>query len=242
MYNFFVDSDKINDNKAIITGEDFNHAINVLRMEKGDKIYICNKQNSDSFLAEIANIYSDSVECNLIEKNKSTESNIEITVFQGLPKSEKMEFIIQKATELGADKIVPVNMKYCISKLKDEEKKHDRWQKIAEVAAKQSKRNIIPEIGRLVSVQDICNKIKEYDLVLVAYENEKNINLKNILSENKEIKKVAMVIGPEGGLSNEEVEKMEKDGAKIVSLGSRILRTETASTAILSMLMYEYEF
>jgi 16S rRNA (uracil1498-N3)-methyltransferase len=242
MYNFFVNNEQISENKVNIVGEDFNHIVNVLRMKKGDKIYICNKENSESFLAEIDNILNDSVQANILEKNFSTESNVEITIYQGLPKSEKMEYIIQKSTELGASVLVPVNMKYCISKLKDEEKKHDRWQKIAEVAAKQSKRNIIPRIEKLVNVSDICNRINDYDLVIIAYENEENINMKNVLSESKNPKKIAIVIGPEGGLSKEEVEKMKNAGAKIVSLGNRILRTETASTAMLSMIMYEYEF
>ena len=149
--------------------------------------------------------------------------------------------ILQKAVELGANSIIPVNMKYCIAKIKDEEKKNARWQKIAESAAKQSKRDIIPVIEKAKNIKEICDRIKEYDLVLVAYENEENITIKDILKSNSN-KSIAVVIGPEGGISEEEILKLKDNGAKIVSLGKRILRTETASLAVLSMIMYEYDF
>lgn len=241
MYNFFVKDEQINNNRVVITGDDVNHIFNVLRMKIGEKIIISNKEKKESYISEIIEINKDNIACIILEKSRKTESNIDITIFQGLPKSEKMEYIIQKATELGAKQIVPVEMKYCISKMKDENKKVARWQKIAEIAAKQSKRNEIPIVDNLSNINKICNIIKEFDLVIVAYENEEKLSIKEVFNENKLAKKIAVVIGPEGGFSMEEIEKLKSSGAKIVTLGNRILRTETAPIAILSMIMYEYE-
>lgn len=169
--------------------------------------------------------------------------NIDITIYQGLPKADKMELIIQKTTEIGVKKIVPVAMERSIVKLneKDAKKKIERWQKIAEVAAKQSKRDIIPKIQNIIKISDLCNEIKEYDLFLVAYENEEKITLKQILKQNKETKKIGVLVGPEGGIDNKEIEKLLQNGAKVVSLGKRILRTETAPITIVSNLVYEFE-
>ena len=151
-----------------------------------------------------------------------------------------METIIQKSVELGVNKIFPISMKNCVAKIKDDIKKQERWQKISEAAAKQSKRNIIPSIEKSVDMKYLCSKINEYDLVLVAYENEDKKTIKDILKNNK-VKKIAIVVGPEGGLTEKEVEELIKCGAKAVSLGKRILRTETVPIAMLSMIMYEYD-
>ena len=151
-----------------------------------------------------------------------------------------MEYIIQKSVELGVNRIFPVNMKKCIAKIKDEDKKNNRWQKISEAAAKQCKRNIIPSIERSVNMDFLYENIKNYDLVIVAYENEENKTIKDIL-KNKNMKKIAIIVGPEGGLSKEEVLNLINNGAKVASLGKRILRTETAPIAILSMIIYEYD-
>ena len=240
MYNFFVKNNNIN-NDQIIIKEDYNHLVNVLRKTMGDKIYVCNKENGKSYLAIISKITKTEVICEIIEENLSTESNLDITVFQGLPKAEKMETIIQKCTELGANRFVPVNMKYCISKLKDN-KKIERWQKIAEVAAKQSKRNIIPRVKNLISLEQLKKEISKFDLVLIAYENEKKTNIKEIIKQNPKVEKIGIIIGPEGGISTEEIQALEERGAKTVGLGKRILRTETAPITMISMLIYEYEF
>ena len=240
MYNFFVENNNITADKAIII-EDYNHLVNVLRKTIGDKIYVCNKESGKSYLVEISEITKTEVICDIIEENTSTESNLDITVFQGLPKAEKMETIIQKCTELGANRFVPVNKKYCISKLKDD-KKIDRWQKIAEVAAKQSKRNIIPKVENLITMEQLKNEISEYDLVLIAYENERKTNIKEVIKQNPNAERIGIVIGPEGGMSIEEVKNLEECGAKTVGLGKRILRTETAPITMISMLIYEYEF
>ena len=177
----------------------------------------------------------------IIKEMESTELNVKITLFQGLPKKDKMELIIQKAVELGVFNIVPVDMKNCIVKLKDEDKKISRWQEISEAAAKQSKRNIIPKIEKLMKIKDLKDKIKDYDLCIVAYEDENNTTLKDILNKNKNAKNIALIIGPEGGISKEEVQLLNENGAKTASLGKRILRTETAGISMISMITYEFE-
>ena len=242
MYKFFVEDNQINNDKIVINNDDYNHIANVLRMKKGDTILITNKNSKETFNCEIEEVKSNEIVCNILNKeNKNVELNVNIDLFQGLPKADKMEYIIQKCVELGVHKIVPVNMKYCVAKIKDEEKKNIRWNKISEVAAKQCKRNIIPKIDKSINMNTLYSEIKNYDLAIVAYENENNITLKTVLKENTEIKNIAVIIGPEGGFSLDEVDKLRENGAKIVSLGNRILRTETAPITILSMLVYEYE-
>ena len=242
MYNFFVNSSQIKDNKVTIFGQDAKHISSVIRLRKGDEIYISNKDTSVKYLSKIENIQKDLISCILIEEVDSTESNIKITLFQGLPKADKMEYIIQKSVELGVYEVVPVAMKNCIAKMKDEDKKLQRWQAISEASAKQSKRNIIPKIGRLQNISDIIKQIKDFDLVIVAYEDEKKTNIKQLLSKYKKCEKIAIIVGPEGGIYSKELSILIDSGVKTASLGKRILRTETASLAMLSMIMYEYEF
>lgn len=241
MHNFFVDNNQIENNTVRIYNQDAKHVSTVLRMKKDEKIYISNKDTGIKYLSQIQQISKEEIVCTIINQVASTESCIKVTLFQGLPKADKMEYIIQKSVELGVYEIVPVEMKNCIYKLKDENKKLQRWQTISETAAKQSKRNVIPKISKLVNIDSLCNKIEMYDLVIIAYENEENITLKQELKENIEAKRIAIIIGPEGGLDKNEVEKLIDSGAKMVSLGKRILRTETAPVAMLSMIMYEYE-
>lgn len=246
MPKFFVKNNQINENKVIITGEDVNHIKNVLRLNIDDDIQICNLETSENFTCGIIKLNSDSVECNIFNKLTSkAESNIHITIFQGIPKSDKMELIIQKCVELGVYDITPVNMKRCIAKIDEKAKfkKLERWQKISEVAAKQCGRNVIPKINNISNIKNICNLIYEYDIVLLAYENEKENTLKNALlklniRENKKLK-IGIIIGPEGGLEKKEVELLKDSGAKVITLGERILRTETVAFVITSIIMYE---
>ena len=241
MYKFFVKNNQIVNNKIIILGNDKNHIVNVLKKKKNEKILITNKDTADTYECKITNINRNEVICIIIEKDESIkESNVKIDLYQGIPKSDKMEYIIQKSVELGVNKIFPVNMKNCIAKIKDEDKKNNRWQKISEAAAKQCKRNIIPSIEKSVSMNFLYENIKNYDLVIVAYENEENKTIKDVL-KNKDVKKIAIIVGPEGGLSEEEVLNLINNGAKVASLGKRILITETAPIAILSMIIYEYD-
>lgn len=250
MPKFFVTQEQVNENKQEIKikGTDVNHLKNVLRIKIEDKIEVCNLENQQNYYCQVKQIEKECITAKILERiMQTTESNVKVSVFQGLPKAEKMELIIQKAVELGVYDITPVEMKRCIVKLKekDSDKKIQRWQKISEVAAKQCGRNIIPEIHSVISSKDIGNKILEYDVVLVAYEEEKIITLKEELlklkqNEQDEIK-IAIVIGPEGGLENKDVEDWKENGAKVITLGKRILRTETVALQMLSIIMYELE-
>ena len=242
MHKFFVEDNQIKDNKIKIINNDYNHIVNVLRMKKEDNILITNKNTLETYNCKIEQINEREVLCNIISvENKEVEMNVKVDIFQGLPKADKMEYIIQKCVELGVHKIVPVNMKYCIAKIKDEDKKNIRWNTISEVASKQCKRNLIPKIEKSINMTNLYNEIKNYDLAIVAYENEDNTTIKNVLQENKNVKSIAVIIGPEGGISSDEIDSLKNLGVKIVSLGNRILRTETASIVALSMIVYEFE-
>lgn len=246
MPRFFIKENQIQNNKITIIGEDVNHIKNVIRKQIGDIIEICNQDNEKSYKCEIEKIEEKQITTKIIEELKAQESNIKVDIFQGLPKAEKMELIIQKSVELGANAIIPVNMKRCVVKLdsKSEEKKIERWQKISESAAKQCGRNNIPEVKHLVNIKDICNKIKDYDTMIVAYENEKENTLKQELTKLKNKQKnlkIGIVIGPEGGLEENDVKLLKESGAKIITLGHRILRTETVALNMLSIIMYELE-
>ncbi len=244
MQRFFVEENQINmqDNTIEILGEDVNHIKNVLRCKIGEKIEACNKNNNTAYLCEISNM-DKYVKAKIIQKiNINKESSLHINIIQGIPKSDKMELIIQKGTELGVKEFTPLNMKRCVVKIdsKDETKKIQRWQKLAEVAAKQSGRDIIPKVNNIYNINTIYELINEYDLVLVAYENEKENTLRKALETIKSHDiKVAVIIGPEGGIEENEVEFLMEKGAKIISLGNRILRTETVAMVVTSILMYE---
>ena len=252
MPKFFVNNKQINGNKIFINGQDFIHLKEVLRIRIGQEIEVCNEDTSENFLCLINNINETNIECDIKEKiNLNTESNVKVSIFQGLPKADKMELIIQKSIELGAFDIYPVEMKRCVVKLneKDKKKKIERWQKISYSAAKQSMRNIIPKVNDVININKLCEIINNYDIMLLAYENEKENFIKNEIENLKEkIKKenlqklnIGIIIGPEGGLDIKEVEILKQSGAKVISLGNRILRTETASLNILSIIMYELE-
>lgn len=244
MQKFFVKDEQIKDNKIEITGTDVNHIVNVLRMRKEDTVQVNNMTTSENYIAQIIEYSQEIIVCKIIEKIASkSETNIDIDLYQGLPKADKMELIIQKTTELGVKKIIPVSMERCVVKLDDKDaiKKIDRWQKISETAAKQSKRDIIPKIENVIKITNVYDKIKDYDLFIVAYEEEKQISLKNILKQNENAKKIAVLIGPEGGIDSKEIEKLKENGAKIVTLGNRILRTETAPITLISNIIYELD-
>ena len=239
MYNFFVESDARLGDVVSIGGGDFNHVKNVLRMKIGEKILV--SIDGTSALCEIIEFTESSVVAKIVEeKFQDTALPISITLFQGLPKSDKMELIIQKAVELGIDKIVPVEMARSIVKLdaKKAKDKVSRWQAIAESAAKQSKRTSIPSVELVMTFNNAVKSFSEYDLVLLPYECKNG--MQDTLSALKKIKsgmKVAILIGPEGGFDLKEVTQAEDAGTLTISLGKRILRTETAAITALSMLM-----
>ncbi len=189
MPKFFVKEEQIKENQIIIKGQDVNHIKKVLRAKIGDELQICNSKTKENFLCDIEKINNEDIICNIKQKiEEKVESNIEVTIFQGLPKADKMEYIIQKSVELGVYDIIPVEMKRCVVKLdeKDKSKKITRWQKISEVAAKQCGRDIIPEIKEIINIKKLCNLIESYDIVLVAYENEKENTLKEEIKLIKE--------------------------------------------------------
>lgn len=243
MYNFFVNENhKLND-KYVITGTDFNHIKNVLRMTMGDTFLV--SENGVSNLCEIEDFSEDSVVVKIIEENyNDTNLPIKIYLFQGLPKGDKMELIIQKTVELGVEGIIPVEMNRCVVKLDDKKKKSkvSRWQTISESAAKQSKRNTIPEICDVLTYKQAMAKAKEMDLFLVPYESKNGMeDTKTALSQIKSGMSVGILIGPEGGFDEKEVELAFENGGKVVSLGKRILRTETAAIISVSMCMLHAE-
>ncbi len=246
MSKFFVKPEQIKNDNIIIDGDDVNHILNVLRMKKDDEIQVCNQVTGDNYNAKITQYTKNEVNCEIIEKiSKTTESNVHITLFQGVPKFEKMELIIQKNTEVGVNNIVPVIMERTVVKLDEKvaSKKLDRWQKIAEIAAKQSMRDIIPNIKSIIKTKEI--DVDGYDVVLVAYENEEHnmlkAELKKLESQNKQEYNIAIVIGPEGGISEKEIELLDEKNVKFVSLGKRILRTETAGLVMAGNILYELE-
>lgn len=245
MPKFFVKSNQIEENIITILGTDVNHIVNVLRLKIDDEIQVCNEETGVNYNTKIVELNKEFVKCNIFEKIQSNaEVAVYINILQGLPKAEKMELIIQKCTELGVKEITPVEMERCIVKLdnKSASKKQERWQKIAEVAAKQSGRDIIPKINNVINIKNICNMLKDYDIVIVPYEKERNNTFKEILKNlPKKNLKIAIVIGPEGGFEEKEIKQLEENNCKIVTLGNRILRTETVAMAMTSVIIYELD-
>lgn len=247
MPKFFVNSEQINNNEIKIIGNDVNHIKNVLRLSINDKIKICDKDEHVNYNCRISNIDNEYVITQIIDEEKSNvEAKTQIYVFQGLPKGDKLEFIVEKLTEIGVKELTPVAMKRSVVKLeeKDKQKKMVRWNKIAEVAAKQSGRDEILKINDVINYKNIFNYLKDYDIVLLAYEKEEKLTLKKALSKLDKTKenKVAVLIGPEGGFDDIEIEQAKQNSlVNIITLGKRILRTETAPLVISSNILYELE-
>ncbi len=249
MYHFFVDSSQItNDYKNVeITGSDFNHIANVLRMRIGEQfsVSIRDDDSGKEIFYEIESFNEASVIGKLcFIEEVGNELPSKIYLFQGLPKVDKMELIIQKAVELGAFQIIPTSTKRCVVKL-DEKKagaKVKRWQAISEAAAKQSKRAIVPEITMPMTLKQAIEYAKAMEVKLIPYENAKGMEFtKEMIEGIKPGQDIAIFIGPEGGFSEEEIAMCQENGIKPITLGKRILRTETAGFAIISWLMYHLE-
>ena len=238
MHRFFIP--KPFKQEMQITGRDAHHIIDVLRMAPGDRLQAV-ADDGISFVGEITAVGTNTVTVLAREILREThEPDVRISLLQGLAKGEKMEFIIQKAVEIGVADIFPVAMAHSVVVLEPSkaEKKVERWQKIAEAAAKQSKRDIIPVVHEVMALGQVLQKEK-WDLLLIAYESENQVSLKEALQAHKDAKTVGVVIGPEGGLSTEEVEAAQKQGGITVSLGRRILRTETAGLVAAAAILYE---
>lgn len=242
MFQFFVEPEQIETESAVIIGSDVNHIRNVLRMKSGEQVRISDNCGQD-YLCEITAVTSEKVELRLLNRCDNTELPVEITLFQGLPKSDKMEMIIQKAVELGVSEIVPVAMKNCVVKLDDKKAKakQTRWQAIAESAAKQSKRSLIPPVREVLSFPQAVKKAQDMEVRLVPYENERGMeNTREVLGKIAKGSKVAIFIGPEGGFASSEIE-LVRENMELISLGNRILRTETAGPAALAMMIFAIE-
>lgn len=239
MYNFFVTPECRNKQSFIITGSDFNHIKNVLRMAEGEKFLV--SCEGKSHLCSLAGFMGDSAIADILEENyQNTELPVKIYLFQGLPKADKMELIIQKTVELGVSGIIPCEMNRCVVKLEEKKKKakRERWQAISESAAKQSKRNTVPEIGAVLSFKEALKKAEELDLLLVPYENAEGMAAtKEALGEIKSGCSIGIFIGPEGGFEQGEIDAALSVGARTVSLGGRILRTETAAITAVGLCM-----
>ena len=244
MYQFFVDDAQIGKEFITIIGSDVNHIKNVLRMKPGEKIRVSNQKGQDYFCS-IIELGDDFVQADLLDSEAAnTELSSKIYLFQALPKGDRMETVIQKAVELGVHEIIPVAMKYCVAKsdAKKAENKRKRWQAIAESAAKQSKRSLIPVVHEVMSFKEALSYAKECKVNLVPYENERGMEAtKEAVLELKKDDTISVMIGPEGGFSEEEIELVKEENMKIISLGKRILRTDTAAVATLSMLMLQLE-
>ncbi len=243
MPRFFVSPDSVKENEIEIRGIDVNHIKNVLRMQPGESLEICDSEGTD-YACVIKSLEKDSVLLEIESRAPSkTELNNNIYLFQGLPKSDKMELIIQKAVELGVYEIVPTVTSRCIVKLdaKKEDKKIARWQQISEAAAKQSGRGIIPKINSPMSLKEALEYAKSIDTVLIPYEKAEGIEATRAILSEAGKGSVAIFIGPEGGFEEKEIALAEENRAKAITLGKRILRTETAGLCILSVLMMNFE-
>lgn len=239
MFNFFIEEGNRHNNRYLISGADYNHIKNVLRMKVGDEFLV--SENNVSNLCRIECFEGECIIAEIIEERfQDTSLPIKIYLFQGLPKSDKMELIIQKAVELGVEGIIPVEMNRCVVKLDDKKKKNktDRWQAIAESAAKQSKRTSIPEVFNVMSYKQALAKASELDVFMVPYECKDGMeSTKNALSKIKIGMSVGILIGPEGGFELNEIDAATEAGGITVSLGKRILRTETAAITAVGMCM-----
>ena len=244
MHHFFVSPDQIDEKYVTITGGDVNHIKNVLRMKIDEELLISNGQDKD-YYCKIESISDDEIKAVILDEEfEGTELPTELYLFQGLPKSDKMELIIQKAVELGVKEIIPVATKRCVVKLDDkkEASKIKRWQAISESAAKQSRRTIIPEVSTVMSFKEAINRAKEFELGIIPYENFKDMTeTKEVLKKVQKGIKIGIFIGPEGGFEESEIQYALENGIHPISLGKRILRTETAGLAILSVLMFQLE-
>lgn len=244
MYRFFVEKEQIGPETVHITGPDVNHIKNVLRMKAGEQIRISDGESGD-YLCEVSELSEDVVTAAILEKlTETTELPAKIYLFQGLPKGDKMELIIQKAVELGVHEIIPVATKRAVVKLdaKKEESKRKRWQGIAESAAKQSKRLVIPEIHKALSFKEALAYADDMEKKLLPYENAEGITAtRRAVAECMEGMRIAVFIGPEGGFDESEVDEAFAAGFQPITLGRRILRTETAGLTMLSLLMVQLE-
>ena len=240
MPKFFVEPEQVKEDEIEILGEDVRHISKVLRLHIGEEILICDGQGYD-YQCIINTIEKDYILVQIKRKILSeTEPICKVTLFQGLPKADKFELIIQKCTELGILDIYPTLTERVVVKIKDAKKEKDkinRWQKIAKEASKQSNRSIVPTIHDFISFTDILSKLKDFDIILIPYEKQRDTYIQDVLADFSHAKHIGIIIGPEGGFEEKEVQMAMDQGIKPITLGPRILRTETAGLITLGIIM-----
>lgn len=251
MYHFFVEPSQISDTGVIITGADVNHIKNVIRLRVGDEISISNGTDGRDYRCGIEEITETQVVCRLrFIKEDGVELPAKVYLFQGLPKGDKLELIIQKMVELGVYEIIPVAMKRCVVKLDNKKAKSKiaRWQGIAEAAAKQSRRAVIPQIREVMNYRQALEYAEDMDVKLVPYELENILDGASGMEGTRKIinglepgQRIAIFIGPEGGFEEQEINAAAALGMTPVTLGKRILRTETAGMTVMAWIMYQLE-
>lgn len=245
MYQFFVEPGQICGKTITITGSDVKHIKNVLRMKPGEEISVSNGSDGKEYRCGITSIEDEQILCELrFIKEDGVELSSRVYLFQGLPKADKMELIIQKAVELGVYEVIPVATKRCVVKLevKKAASKIARWQGIAEAAAKQSKRRIVPRIGNVMTFGEAVQRAASMDVKLIPYELAEGMErTKGLINGIKAGQDIAVFIGPEGGFEEAEIEKALAAGLEPVTLGKRILRTETAGFTVMAWIMYQLE-
>lgn len=242
MNRFFIEKENITDSAAVLYGDDVKHISSVLRLRIGDEVMLCDGMGTD-YRAKIAAVSKAEAHFDILSSSPAlTEPRCSLTLFQGLPKAGKLETIIQKCVELGISEIVPVAMERSVVRLskKDFDKKLERYQRVAMEASKQSRRGVIPRVGGLIEPKEIDPAA--FDALLLAYELESEHSIKAVLDAlDSNVRRIGVIIGPEGGISDDEAKLFASLGAQSLSLGHRILRTETAGPAITAIIMYHME-
>ncbi len=245
MYHFFVEPEQIAGKVISITGKDVNHIAHVLRMKPGEEIAVSNGRDGKEYRCQIERVTEEAVICTLLFiKEDGLELPARIYLFQALPKADKMELIIQKAVELGVYQVIPVAAKRSVVKLdgKKEAARVARWQGIAQAAAKQSRRRIIPEVSRVMSMQEAAAYAADMDCKLIPYELAEHMSrTRELIGQIQAGQQVAVFIGPEGGFDDSEIETAQAAGIVPITMGKRILRTETAGLTMLGWIMYQLE-
>lgn len=240
MNRFFVDKTQVENNRIKILGKDVKHIKDVLRLRVNDKVEVVSE--GKVYICQIIDIRNDMIYVNILEvMNGENEPPIDIVLFQGIAKGDKMDFIIQKSTEIGVKHIYPVITKRTVVKINSEKKrknKVDRWRTISLEAAKQSKRDFVPKVHDVINFEEMIDILKNEEYIIVPYENEKSLDIKEVLKKVKD-KKINIIIGPEGGFEEEEINLLKRIRGQVVTLGPRILRTETAGIVTMSLILYE---
>ncbi|AVK49883.1 16S rRNA methyltransferase [Clostridium sp. MF28] len=246
MHKFFTEPHNISETEGRILGDDVKHIYKVLRLSEGEEVVLNNCEGIE-YLGEIETITKSEVIVKIIKRlDINNESKVKVHLFQGLPKGQKMDLIVQKGTELGVSEFIPVTTARVDVKLKGEFKKLDRLNRIALEACKQSKRSVIPQVKEVIDFNEAISELKKMDLIIVPYENAEDFGIKTLVRKLERdnvdldnINNVGILIGPEGGFEESEIDTLKEQGAYIVTLGNRILRTETAGFTATALIQYE---